>query len=320
MYARTSVGPELRLLSRAQSGIISRQQALDSGLSRTAIGRLLRDGQFQRWDAGLYVVGATVPSWKGLVWGGLLLGGGRARAGGLTAARLDGLTDSDDLPIEVMVPHDVRVSAREWVRFAREQAGVRRASLAREPRRVRIEDSVLDLCARGSAGDVVMWTTAAVQRRLTTPGRLLTAMQSRARLGNRWVLQEILGSVVDGVHSNLEFRYVRDVERPHGLPPPIRQYRVPISGGYADGGYPDYGMLLELDGRGYHSGIREFRDRERDNRHALAGWTTVRFGTYEIYGDPCGVAWSFGGNLVDHGWRGSIRRCRRCRGRSFDAN
>jgi len=246
----------------------------------------------------LYVVGAASPSWDGIVWGGLLLGGERARAGGLTAARLDGLTDTDDLPIEVLVPHDARIVSRAWVR---------------------IEDSVLDLCARGGPGDAVRWTTAAVQRRLTTPARLLAALDKRARLANRGVLREILESVVDGAHSNLEFRYIRDVERPHGIPPPIRQYRVPGTGAYADGGYPDYGLLLELDGRGYHSGTREFRDRARDNRHALAGWTTVRFGTYEIYGDPCGVAWSFCANLADHGWRGSMARCRKCSGRTFDA-
>ncbi|HJV13151.1 MAG TPA: hypothetical protein VJ625_04590 [Propionibacteriaceae bacterium] len=57
-----------------------------------------------------------------------------------------------------------------------------------------------------------------------------------------------MAETATGVQSPLEFRWIKQVERPHRLPTPTRPYQLP-SGGVADGGYEEFRVLLELDGR-----------------------------------------------------------------------
>jgi hypothetical protein len=88
----------------------------------------------------------------------------------------------------------------------------------------------------------------------------------------RWraELSAALGLGADGVHSQLEFRYVTWVERPHGLPDGTRQCRVTRSGRhqYQDVTYQAYGVAVELDGRVAHPEERRWRDIRRDNASA----------------------------------------------------
>jgi very-short-patch-repair endonuclease len=66
-----------------------------------------------------------------------------------------------------------------------------------------------------------------------------------------------------------------------GLPPPRRQVPLPGRGavvGLADGAYVDERVLLEADGRRWHSRIRDLkRDHQRDAEAARVGWLTLRF-------------------------------------------
>ena len=78
-----------------------------------------------------------------------------------------------------------------------------------------------------TADDVYGWVTRAVGRRLTTEARLREAMELRGRLRWRRELAEALAADAAGVHSVLEHRYLRDVERPHRLPRAARQARGP---------------------------------------------------------------------------------------------
>ena len=58
----------------------------------------------------------------------------------------------------------------------------------------------------------------ACQQRRTTAARLAATLTSMSRLRHRALLLEILGEVASGAYSVLERRYLRDVERAHGLP------------------------------------------------------------------------------------------------------
>jgi len=53
-----------------------------------------------------------------------------------------------------------------------------------------------------------------------------------------------IDEIADGVFSNLEHRYVRNVERPHGLPKPKRQVRMSRNGtsAYLDNFFVGYGV------------------------------------------------------------------------------
>ena len=80
-----------------------------------------------------------------------------------------------------------------------------------------------------------------------------------------------------------------------------------------DGTYPDHGLVVELDGREFHDAAQ---DRLRDNRTVLnLGWTTLRYGWFDVLNEPCRVANEVGFALRQRGWKGRVATCPRCRGR-----
>ena len=75
-----------------------------------------------------------------------------------------------------------------------------------------------------------------------------------------------------------------------GLPAPTRQLRFPGRqdiDGCVDFGWPEARLIVEGDGRRWHTRIADLRrDRERDNQAARAGWQTLRFLHESIVADP----------------------------------
>ena len=154
--------------------------------------------------------------------------------------------------------------------------------------------------------------TKAVQQRLTTPVRLVSALALRRRHRHRALLTAVLADVDEGAESALELAYLRDVERAHGLPRGNRQ-RSRLGLAYlSDVGYDDYQLLVELDGRDGHLDVGRFRDMQRDNRFAVRAWLTLRYGWFDVVDRPCLVSVQVATALRDRGWTGLFRRCRRC--------
>lgn len=151
----------------------------------------------------------------------------------------------------------------------------------------------------------------ACQRRRTTTARLTEALDQRTRHRWRQLLVDALGDVAGGVESVLEYRYVRRVERPHGLPEARRQ-RITVIGGRrrrTDNEYEPFGVVVELDGCVGHEGEGVFRDRTRDNDTAICGKVTLRFGWADVDAQACEVARDVAGLLWSRGWRGKLKRC-----------
>jgi very-short-patch-repair endonuclease len=192
-----------------------------------------------------------------------------------------------------------------------------RVDTARHPTRLppqtRVEETVLDLVDRArTLDDALGWVTRAGGRRLTTPARLRNAMARRAKLRWRPELAAAVRDVADGCHSVLELRWLRDVERAHGLPRGERQVVRARRGGrwYDDVRYRRYRTRVELDGRVAHPTERRFRDRRRDNAAAAEGDVVLRYGWPDVAGDPCACARQVATVLRHHGWTGLLRPCR----------
>lgn len=218
MLARVDPGPELLALAAAQGDVISAGQAELLGVGRHSRSRLQTSGRWQRLEGPVYSTRPGPPTFEGLAWAGILLGGPRARLGGEAAAHLHGLTPDPPRSLEVLVPPTSRGSSRPpWV-FRREQPGFRSPRSPGQPPRLTLEHTVLDLCDGAGVREVVGWVTQAVQTRRTTVVRLRRALEGRSRHSRRQLLDELLGDVGLGVESPLELRYLRDVERAHGLP------------------------------------------------------------------------------------------------------
>ncbi|MFZ0159638.1 MAG: type IV toxin-antitoxin system AbiEi family antitoxin domain-containing protein [Kineosporiaceae bacterium] len=318
MHARLALSETALALARSQSGVLSRRQLHELGVTRRTQERLT--GEWRRLGRGVYLIGPAageVP-WAARVWAGIVLGGPHARAGLRTAAVLDGLASLEEpggragRADEIVILVSGRVGPHPGYAFIRERPGVRLPSSGREPPRTRIEDTVVDLCADADEASVVMWLTRACQRRLTTPNRLRERVGARAVARRRGLVLQILDDVAAGATSNLEQRALHEVFRPHGLPAVRLQHRTGSGNRIADAAFVAYRVLIELDGRVGHVEEGAFRDRTRDNVHTLDGWATLRFGWFDITAAPCAAAAQIGHLLTVRGWPGPFTPCPRC--------
>ncbi len=228
--------PWLSQVAVEQNGVVIRSQAQRSGLSRHAIDRFRHAGDWQLLAPGVYLTQPGTVPWMSRAWAGVLLGGSESALAYRSAAVLLGLAEGEPLPIHVLVPHRTRLIDRPWVRFQRQRDGIRLSSAAARPARTRIEDTVIDLCAAGEPAEVISWITKAVQRRLTTPAHLLSALRARHAVRHRDLIEQVLSDAAAGVHSQLEYRFGRDVAKSHGLPPGQRQFRISATKRVADVG------------------------------------------------------------------------------------
>lgn len=136
----------------------------------------------------------------------------------------------------------------------------------------------------------------------------------RQVLARRRVLVEILDDVESGAFSAPERRYLREVERAHGLPRGHRQRRE-VAGAqgwvvFQDVACEGFTTLVELDGRFGHDRVADRRrDLERDLDAEHTGRTTLRAGWRQVL-KPRRLAEVVGTVLRARGWEGSQRPCR----------
>jgi hypothetical protein len=213
--------------------------------------------------------------------------------------------------IFVTVPSTRRVKVRGIaIRFSGRIAEAAQAN--REPPRTTVEETVLDLVEMARTfDDACGWITRACGRRLTTEKKLRATMAMRKKMRWRPGLGDVLAAAGDGIHSVLEYRYLRDVERAHGLPASRHQLHVVINGKtvYRDVYYEEYQVAVELDGRLAHPDEERWRDSRRDNQASAEGVKTCRYTWRDVYGHPCETALLQARILRQHGWQGRIKPC-----------
>lgn len=299
-------------LSATQAGLVTRTQVLDCGLRPKFIAAQLSAGRWQRVHVGVFATFTGPLSDDARIWAAILRAGPGAVASHQTAAFLDGLADSLDETIHVTVAADRHVRSRikgVRVHYAHRLDSSRHP--AKSTPRTRVEDTVLDLVdVTRSAADVESWVTRAIQRRRTNPTRLAESLTGRKKIRWRAMLESMLVDVASGAETPLELRYLRAVERAHGLPTGDRQVRV--AGArvvWVDVDLDAFDLRIELDGRLGHVEEGAFRDRRRDNRATLGGKATLRYGHADVFGDPCSVAGEVSDVLRARGWTGKARPC-----------
>jgi len=311
MHARLEVPEQLTRLALHQAGIVTTEQAQGLGVSRDVVARLVAQGTWQRLAVGILATKPGPPDWEALAWGGVLLGGDSARLGPVASAHQWKLAPAPD-PIDILTQRQVTAAA-PW-RFIREASGARPTDTTGSPPRLTAADTVIDLAATlRREGDIVDVVTDALRLHLTSASRLQRSLDGRRRHPHRALLTALFRDSV-GIESGLELSFLREVERPHGLPIGIRQQPDVDLPHRIDVDYHPHGVLVELDGRLVHDGKSAFRDMRRDNLHALRGATTLRFGWWNIKSDPCGAAYQVYWLLTCGGYRELFERCRRCAG------
>jgi hypothetical protein len=299
-------------LAHGQDGVISRKQALDSGMSADSVDSLLRSGRWQTLRRGVYFVFTGNPSREAILWAAVSRAGSDAALSHQTAAELCGLTDQRSPLLHVTIGGHRRISPLTGVVIHHSCRIKDAVHPSLQPPRTRIEETVLDLIDDAVVFDAAFsLVCSALQRRLTTSAKLADAMRKRTKLRWRNELSEAIGAIDGGVHSVLEYRYVHRVERPHGLPAAARQAKLVDDGRtrYLDNLYRGYGLCVELDGQQAHPEDQRWQDQRRINAITEQGLTTLRYGWTDIARRPCQTAAQISAVLVNLGWRGQPRPC-----------
>jgi hypothetical protein len=308
--------PEWRAVLRLQSGIVARGQALGYGLDEDVMKRRLRAGRWRAVHRGVYATFSGRLSRDAVLWAAILRAGPGAALSHQTAAELLELTDDRSDVIHLTVPpgrHPEPICGAVVHRSGRIGTATHPAQL---PPRTCVEETTIDLTQSAVRfDDAYDWLCRAVSTRLTTTARLQATLDARLKVRWRTGLKIALAEVGDGVHSVLEGRYVRDVERPHGLPTAVRQARtaqIPRSR-YVDNLYEAARLVVELDGRVAHGIVHRRTDMRRDNDHAATGIATLRYSWADVTERPCAVAQQVAEVMAHRGAPVTLRPCRpRC--------
>jgi hypothetical protein len=306
------------LMLDSQRGIVDRSQTRHVGIPGKAVRHRVESGQWRRLHWGVYATFTGEVPREAKLWAALRRAGAGAMLSHETAAELHGLADRPSRKINITVPHSRRPAQQGPVKGV----VIYRSDVSRPQRlpewqlpRTRVEDTVLDLVATAATfDDAYSWVSRAVAERLVTVDALRAALAARKRVRWRQWLTDALADAEDGAQFPLERRYLRDVERAHGLPRAERQARSAVGGRthYKDNLYGKYGICVEIDGPAYHRAERVQKDKDRDNLNLAAdGIQTYRFGPVNVTERACESAAMVAESLRRNGWEGQPHPCRR---------
>ncbi|MGZ0151695.1 hypothetical protein ACXJJ3_31880 [Kribbella sp. WER1] len=272
-----------------QDQIVSRAQLLAAGWSEPRIRKSLRNKRWRTVHPGVYVAHTGGIGYAARLLAALLYAGPEAGWSHYSAAEQLGLLKPDpDRQVYVTIPEYRKVRPQPGLVIRRDEYWADRLAGVAPPRRTPAH-AVLDVVGITPTLD----KAAAVVAEACQSGRvgaedLLHALGERRRLRHRGSLRPIIADVVAGSHSLLELRYLRDVERRHGLPRGQRQRSV--DGTFTDVHYDGFELNVELDGRLHLVPQQRWRDLERDNRATLRSESTLRYGWFDVTNRPCDAA------------------------------
>ena len=300
-----------------QSRVVSRRQALSHGMSRKIVNRRADSGAWQRLQRGTYATFSGLPPREARLWAAVLRAGPGAVLSHETAAEVHGFAAKPSSQIHITVPigHDpARWGDVPGVVFHRSRNVASQPLPPWQLPRTPIAETVLDLVAASETfDDAYAWLSRATGRQLATVEMIRDALAERKRMRWRSWLAEAPDDAAEGVMFPLERRYVRDVERAHGLPSARRQARRDLASGvrYLDNYYERYRLCVELDGKSSHPPEQKWRDADRDNDNLFRdGVQTVRFGMRDVTTRRCAQAGRLAALFMHRGWDGAgLRPC-----------
>ncbi len=276
MAAKIRQTSELWAVATRQHGVITRSQLLDLGFSSKAIEHRIARGRLHRMWRGVYAVGRPELSRYGVWMAATLACGPKAVLSHATAAAVWGIRaePAGDIEVTVAAPSP-RLHAGIVVH---RRAALRPSDLTS---RLRIPvtapaATLIDLATRLSREQLEAAINEADKRALIDPDQLRSALTAAGGRPGVASLRETLDRRTFALtDSELERRFL-PIARSAGLPPPTTGAR--LNGFKVDFHWPELGLVVETDGLRYHrTPAQQGRDRLRDQAHAAAGLTPLRF-------------------------------------------
>lgn len=299
-----SDSPDLDVVGLAlgQAGCVSRAQARAAGFSDDMIAQRLRSGRWQRAHPGVYTLVGSQASWFQDIWAAVLAAGRRQPTvrdvvvTHETALLLHGV-EPDRLPrypVTLTVPNGRHRRVNGTVIHQLDDLAPRHLTTVKGLPVSRPSRAVVDVSRHMGERRLRDLLDELIVGRIVTLDKVSACLAEVARPGKPGLaaLAELLdlhGSDYVPPHSELE-RALFEAIATAGLPEPARQHPLPnrhSTDEFADGAYLDSMILLEADGRRWHTRIRDLRrDHTRDADASQAGWLTLRFMYEQIVATP----------------------------------
>ncbi|MGH8936962.1 MAG: type IV toxin-antitoxin system AbiEi family antitoxin domain-containing protein [Acidimicrobiia bacterium] len=280
------------LIAACQHGVVTRRQALAVGMTDPMIRRRITSGVWQRIEPGSYRLSGHADTLRSLLCA--------------ATAALPGVVSHESAAELHGLPHVPRgravvtVPARSTYRFP----GVRVhqstdltsdfvLTIERLPT-TSLPRTIVDLAGVLRAGRLEQIIDHCLVTRAVDLGVLTETLSVVARRGKPGVqrLREILATRGPGLEvpeSVLELKLLKLLLAAQ-LPDPVQQFSIPwhdARPGRVDLAYPEALLLIEADGRRWHTRSEAFEaDRRRDNLAVLAGWRVLRFTWRDIAERP----------------------------------
>jgi hypothetical protein len=261
----------------------------------------MKKGLWVRRHPGVYALAAVPSSWLQDVWAAVLAVGQEVTVTHETALLLAGAASDTEVPrrpIVMTVSHGRHPRVEGAVVHqiddirARHVGQINGLDVSTVPR------AVVDIAPTMGQRRLRRLVDGLIVGKQTTRESIAAVLHEVTRPGKPGVIKlgRLLDELGDGYvppHSDLEALLLKALDA-GGLPLPRRQIPLPGRGaiqGMADAGYEDVKLLLEADGRRWHSRHADFnRDRARDAEAARVGWQTLRFTYEQLTSDPDDVA------------------------------
>jgi very-short-patch-repair endonuclease len=272
-------------LQERQHGVITHEQLAACGMGPKAIRHRLGNGRLHPLMRGVYAVGRPQVGTRGRWMAAVLACGAPALLSHRSAAALWRICDEEPGEPEVVVPLSLpRRRPGVRVHRRREHDAPGRRVIDRIPVTHPVA-TLIDLATCLPAAQLEAAINEADHLNLVDPERLLVAIDALPRRAGVGRLRALLDAPTVALSSTeLERRFL-PLARDAGLPVP--QTQVWLDGLRVDFYWPDLGLVVEADSLRYHrTPFKQAEDKRRDNRHASAGRTALRFSEGQIRHEP----------------------------------
>jgi len=273
------------MLVRRQHGVVARRQLLALGLNEEAINHRLARGRLHAVGRGVYAVGRPVLSRDGRWMAALLRCGPVAALSHESAAAAWGIRGERAGAIEISVPAETNprptgIRVHRCIRLTSKDL-----SSARGIPVTSIAQTLVDLAHRLPPAELEAAINEADKRDLISPEELRGRLDEFAGVPGVAPLRRLLDCHTFVLtDSELERRFL-PIARAAGLTLPLTGET--LDGFKVDFYWPDLGLVVETDGLRYHrTPAQQARDRRRDQAHAAAGLTTLRFTHAQVRYEP----------------------------------
>jgi very-short-patch-repair endonuclease len=268
-----------------QHGVVARGQLLALGFSSKAIKHRIASGRLHPVWRGVYAVGRPQLSRRGRWMAAVLSCGPEAALSHRSAGALWEIGGEESSVIEVSVPGHV-TRRRPGITVHRHK-GLADAHITRRdgiPVTTPV-CTIVDLAGCLPRDELEAAINAADRRDLTDPEALRRALDELPGWPGVGPLRKLLDRrTFTLTDSALERRFLPVVRRAGLARPVTGRY---VNGFKVDFCWPELGLIVETDGLRYHrTPAQQATDRRRDQAHAAAGLTVLRFTHAQVAFDP----------------------------------